>query len=250
MKWPVLRWWLLGAALYAIFLAANLPAAYLGPWLDRHFPGMQFGGISGTVISGRAAEVSVQSQPLGSLSWRFDWLAPFSATYGYRFDLEGDRQTLQGRADLRLGTLYLRDLSGRVPVASLDRWLPLPPHSVDGMLEINLRRLLLKNNQLAAAEGEITLQDGSLHWPGSFPLGSFRLKLGPADGGGLTGQISDLVSPLKLQCDVYLSAEGRYHLKGTLAARDPGDGDAQKFLAYLGSADTSGHYPFDFSGQW
>src|SRR5579872_4477641 len=121
MNWRVLRWWLLGAALYVVFLATNLPAAYLSPWLSRHFPGVQFDGISGTVLSGRAAEIRVQNQPLGSLSWRFDWLAPFTATYGYRFELENDRQSLQGRADLRLGTVYLRDLSGRVPVAALER---------------------------------------------------------------------------------------------------------------------------------
>jgi hypothetical protein len=250
MNWRVFRWWLLGAAMYVVFLAGNLPATYLSPWLSRHFPGIQLGDISGTVLSGHAAEVRVQNQRLGSLSWSFDWLAPFTAAYGYRFDLEDDHQSLQGRADLRLGSVYLRDLSGHVPVAALDRWVPLPQHSVDGMLEINLRSLLLKNDQLTSAEGEITLQDGNLNWPASFPLGSFRLKLSPADGGGTAGQLSDLASPLKLQCALSLSPAGHYHLKGTLAARDPGDPATQKFLAYLGSADTSGHYPFDFSGQW
>jgi hypothetical protein len=249
VSWRPLRWWLLGLAAYGVFLAVNLPAAYLAPWLGRHLTGVQLAEMSGTIFAGHTAELRVQNQPLGTLAWRFDWLAPFTASYGYRFDLENGKLSLQGRADARLGTVFLRDLTGHVPVATLDHWLPLPSHSVDGILQIDLHSLVLKNEKPTAADGDIQLQDGILSWPSPFPLGSYLLALSPA-GGGISGQVTDIASPLKLHCDLSLSPEGRYHVKGTFAARDPGDAATQKFLAYLGSADTSGHYPFDFSGQW
>lgn len=249
MKWRQVRWWLLGACAYALFLVVNLPVSYAESWLAKRLPTLQLSDLSGTLLSGHASQAQFQNQPLGAVSWRFDWLAPFTASYGYRFELQGERQLLQGRVDARFGTIYLRDLSGRVPVAALDRWLPLPPHSIDGLLDIDVRRVVIKDGRLTAAEGDVSLRDANLSWPNAFPLGSYRMTLAPA-GTGVAGQVTDVTSPLKLQCDFTLSPEGRYHLKGWLAARDPGDPIAQKFLAFLGSPDTSGHYPFDYNGQW
>lgn len=250
MKWRKLRWWLFGVLAYLLFLVCMLPAQYAAAWFDKRVPGLQLDGVSGTVFSGRADGLRLQGSPLGALQWQFDWRAPFSLSYGYRFQLQADNLNLAGRVDLRGSSLLLRDLDGRVPVPLLERWLPLPNHSVDGTLELHLGELGLKSGRLVSAEGEVQLDDGVLSWPQAFTLGSYRMTLSPAADGGISAEVADVASPLKLHATLSLSAEGAYHLSGVLAPRDPSDPAAKGFLAGLGAADSTGQYPFDFKGQW
>jgi hypothetical protein len=250
MRWQQLRWWLIGALAYLLFLAATLPASYLNGWLASRFPEVQLVGLNGTLLSGKAEQLRIQSLPLGSLSWHFDWLALATASYGYRFELVDSDRSLEGRADARFGRLYLRDLKGHAPLAALDRWLPLPPHSLSGSLDIDLKTLELKDSRLAAAEGDISLENANLSWPAAYALGSFRADVSDAGNGGIRARIADSTSPLELRADLTLDRDGHYHLAGTLAAHNPGDAGSQKLLAYMGSPDATGHYPFDFSGQW
>lgn len=250
MRWRNLRWWLFGALAYLLFLVSMLPAQYAVDWLGKHVPSLQLDGVSGTVFSGRADGLRFQGTPLGALQWQFDWRAPFSLSYGYRFQLQSDSVSLGGRVDLRGGRLMLRDLDGRVPVPLLERWLPLPNHSVDGSLELHLQELDLKAGRLVSAEGEVQLDDGVLSWPQAFTLGSYRMTLTPAEGGGISAELADVASPLKLRAALSLSTDGAYHLSGVLGPRDPSDPATKSFLAGLGAPDSTGQYPFDFKGQW
>ena len=250
MRWRNLRWWLFGALAYLSFLAVTLPASYLNGWLASRFPEVQLVGLDGTLLMGKAAQLRLQSLSLGTLSWRFDWLALVTASYGYHFEIVDSDRSLEGRLDARFGRLYLRDLKGHIPLAALDRWLPLPPHSLSGNLAVDLKALELKDSRLTAAEGDVSLENANLTWPAAFALGSFRADISDAGNGGITARIADSVSPLELHSDLTLDRDGHYHLAGTLAAHNPGDAGSQKLLAYMGSPDATGHYPFDFSGQW
>ena len=250
MKLGRLRSWLLGLAAYLIFLLAALPATYVTHWFNAHPGDVQLSDVSGSLFSGRAEALRIGPRNLGAVEWQFDWLAPFTATLGYRFHLHDDKQDLAGRLDKGFGSLTVLDLKGRMPVASLETWLPLPSHSLSGSLLFDLKQLQLKANHLQSATGEVELDDAAMSWPTAFTLGSFRLDLTPAAGGGVDGVISDVASPLKLQAKLGLTSEGAYHLSGVLAARDPGDAATHSFLANLGNPDSTGQYPFDFKGQW
>jgi general secretion pathway protein N len=250
MKRPVLKGGLLGLAAYLIFLIAALPATYVSSWVGKHLPSVRLSDVSGSVFSGRAAAVRIGQSDLGAVDWSFDWLAPFTLTVGYRFHLHDDARDLAGRLDAGFGSLHLRDLRGHVPVASLDAWSPLPTHSLSGNLVLDLKQVQLKAGRLQSATGDVELDDGSMSWPTPYTLGSYRMSLVPVAAGGITGEISDVASPLKLHADLSLGADGRYRLKGILAARDPGDAGTRNFLSGLGRPDSTGQYPFDFNGQW
>ena len=249
MNWKMLRWWLLGAVAYLVFMAGMLPATYLVPRLLRAHPDVRVGSVSGTLWSGDALQFAVQDVPLGALHWRFDWLAPFSFTYGLHLDLSGDAN-LGGRLDMRGKSVFLRGVSGRLPVTTLEHWLPLPPHSLSGSLRLDLKNLTLKDGKLTGAEGKVDLEDVSLNWPSAMALGSFAVTLSPAADDGVAAHISDLQSPLKLQADLSFGSDGAYHLSGLLSARDPGDATTRSLLDNLGPADSTGQHHFDFRGQW
>jgi hypothetical protein len=250
MKRLSLKGWALGLAAYLIFLIAALPATYVSGWAGKHLPSVLLSDVSGSVFSGRAATVSIGQSDLGAMEWSFDWLAPFTLTVGYRFHLHDAARDLVGRLDAGFGSLHLRDLKGHVPVRSFDAWSPLPSRSLSGNLVLDLKQVQLKAGRLQSATGDVELDDGSMSWPTPYTLGSYRMSLAPATAGGITGEISDVASPLKLHADLSLGPDGRYKLKGILAARDPGDATTRTMLSNLGRPDSTGQYPFDFNGQW
>lgn len=249
MNRPALRWWLLGAVAYLVFLSVTFPAQYVADHIVKRFPALQLSGVSGSLFSGSAAEVLYQGSSFGAMDWHFDWLAPFSLSLGYRVHLHAEDRDLRGRVDFGFNRMDLRGLEGRIPVAAFDALLPLPPHSMDGALSPQLKQLSFKAGHLTSAEGELDLDEATLRWPTAATLGSFRMLLNPA-ADGIQAQVSDVASPFKLDAAVSLTDAGTYHLSGTLAAHDPGDAATHNLLAGLGHPDSTGQYPFDFKGQW
>lgn len=249
MSWGTLRWWLLGAVAYLVFMASMLPASYLLPRLLRSHPEVQLGGVSGTFWSGDAMQLNLRGMPLGAVHWRFDWLALLSLSFGMHVDLSGDA-SLSGRVDARGTSLFLRSISGRVPMAMLDQWLPLPPHSLSGSLRLDLKRVTLKDGKLVDILGEVDLEDASLSWPSSMTLGSFAANLAPDPEGGMAAHINDLQSPLKLQADLTYASDGAYHLSGLLSPKETSDTATRDLLNGLGPGDSTGQHHFDFKGQW
>lgn len=244
------RGWLLGAVAYLLFLWATLPAPYLAARLEKRLPQLQLAGVTGTVFAGAAGQVQYQGNALGAVQWRFDWLSPLRGTLGYRITLDTGSGELHGRVATGFGRLTVRDLTGRLPVSALNRWLPLPPDSVDGSLVLQLKLLNFKAGHMDSAAGSVDLNDAVLKWPAAATLGSFHAELTPVPGGGLHATLADVASPFKLQAAFSLGPDGAYHVSGTLAAHDPGDSATRSLLANLGPADSTGQYPFDFSGRW
>lgn len=245
-----LRIGLLGVVAYLVFLVVGLPAVYVTDWAGKRFPGLQLTGISGSVFDGRADAARFGAMTLGAVDWNFDWLAPFTLGVGYRVHLQDTDHDLSARLDTGFGGLTVRGLKGRVSVASLDRWLPLPTHSVSGSLVLDLKQLRWKADRLQSAAGQMELDDGAMTWPAPYTLGSFRMDLEAASSGGTAGQIHDVASPLRLDAKFTLGVDGHYHLAGTLAPKDASDAGTRKLLANLGTPDSTGQYPFDFNGQW
>lgn len=250
MNRTALRWWLLGAVAYLVFLGASFPAQYVADRLTKKMPELQLSGVAGSLFSGSASQVSYAGADLGAVDWGFDWLAPFSFTFGYHVHLQAEDRDLRGRLDIGLKHTYLRGFEGRVPVSALERWLPTPPGSAVGSLDVHLKELGFKDGRMDAAEGAVDLDDAVLKWPTAATLGSFHADLASVSGGGIKAVIADTASPLKLQATLDLGPDGAYHLAGVLGAKDPGDQATRSLLAGLGQPDSTGRYPFDFRGQW
>ncbi|HEY3645864.1 MAG TPA: type II secretion system protein N, partial [Gammaproteobacteria bacterium] len=80
MNRAALRWWLLGAVAYLVFLGATFPAQYLADHLSKKLPQLRLVGVEGSLFSGSAQQVNYAGNDLGAVDWHFDWLAPFGLT--------------------------------------------------------------------------------------------------------------------------------------------------------------------------
>ncbi|HEX5339774.1 MAG TPA: type II secretion system protein N [Gammaproteobacteria bacterium] len=243
----VLRWLVPGLLAYLIFLCASFPAVYAWHWLQPDLPNVRLSAVSGSIWSGQAGQLSIESVPLGAVKWRFDWRALLSGAAGYRLHLGDDGLQLVGRAAVSHGQrIVIHDLSGRIPVRRLDHWLPLPAGSLDGVLDLDLQTLVFSKGLPQAADGRVVLDQASLNWPQTAVLGSYRMQLHTDKG--IIGDIRDSSGPLLLQARVTLQTGGQYRVQGTLSARDTASA-AARLLDNLGGPDSAGKHTFDFTGH-
>lgn len=243
----LVRWLLPGIAAYLVFLCATFPAAYVVRWLKPALPGIQLSDVSGSIWSGQAQGLVFDSVSLGAVRWTFDWRTPWTGRVGYHLHLDDGSLQLDGRAAVGRGRqITVRDLAGRVPLTRIDRWLPLPPDSINGVLQIDLTDLSVSNGLLQSADGTVALSETELNWPQHALLGNYRMQIHTAQG--IVGDIEDTGGPLILKAHAVLQSGRTYTVTGNLAARDAGS-DAAHLLTYLGSPDPSGRYPFSFSGH-
>lgn len=244
------RWLLLGVLAYLFFLIWHFPAALMVNRLQHRLPQVGLDGVSGSLWSGEAAQVTVRGQSLGRLRWRFDWFAPLHASLGYRLSLEGPDTRLQGRVDAGTGDrVVLRNLSGEIQVAQLGPWLPLP-QPPQGKLGIDLTEARLTQGRLQSAAGVLSLADTTLQWPETLSLGDYRLALTTPAVGRIEGALSDTGNgPLSLQGQITLTGD-RYQAQGQVQARPSANPDLKRWLSALGPANAQGAEPWQFSGSY
>lgn len=245
------RWLLLGAGAYLVFLLVQLPAAYAVRWLQPRLPQLALSGVSGSLWAGQAAAVSLEGRPLGSLSWRFDWLAPLEFSLGYRLRLEDSgRSRAQGRLALGWGkTITLRAVQGWLPVAEFAPLLPFPAQGMGGELHLQIRKAALRAGRPQAAEGSVTLSDLRIQWPLAATLGDYRLVLRTA-AGEIHGTLSDAGNgPIALRARFSLDGRGRYRAEGTMTARAAAPQTLRDWLSALGPADSRGAHHWQLSGS-
>lgn len=248
MSWRSGRWWLAGIVAYLVFLLAMSPAGYVVGWLHKRVPDLQLAGVRGSVWAGSAQDIAWQGQSWGLLHWRFDWAALFAGHLSFFLFLNAPDLALQARLAGNRNRLLIEDMTGHLPVSLAAHWLPLPPGSVAGQINISMQRIVLINARPSAADGIIALTSLSLSWPQSAALGDYELKL-QTQGDGIHGRLLDTSGPLMVQGSLRVTPDGGYDLTGVVAARDSANAALNNLLQYLPS-NQDGKHTFDINGKW
>ncbi len=231
-------------------LASSLPAGHLLAWSGPLPGGVSLHGVEGSVWEGRAQQLVVRGQSLGSLRWRLSPWALLLAEARLGFEINRDGEYLFGA--LRWGDVDDWRLSGVEGELELSRlWPALKgqspqlaalPVAVDGRLRFFFDELAL--------DGEGPRAHGRLNWLGAgagmpqpLPLGDLSLQLE-----GREGRFADAGGPMRLEGGLELNGEGGYVLDLKLAARDSAEPMLKQGLAFLGAPDAEGRYRFRMEG--
>ncbi|MGH8413900.1 MAG: type II secretion system protein N, partial [Gammaproteobacteria bacterium] len=233
---------------YLVLLLATLPAGYVVGWLHKRVPELQLAGVHGSVWAGSAQDIAWQGQSWGLLRWRFDWAALFAGHAGFLLFLNAPDLALQARVAGNSSKLLFEDVAGHFPVNRVAHWLPLPPGSVAGQINISMQRTVLINARPSAADGIIKLTSLSLSWPQPVALGDYELKLQTQDD-GIHGSLLDTSGPLMVQGSLRVTPDGGYDVTGVVASRDPANTVLNNLLQYLPS-NPGGKHTFNINGKW
>ena len=159
-------------------------------------------------------------------------------------DMRGDAT---GHVELaRGGLLVLRGVSARM---LLDPRMPSAlPAGWRGRAEMQQLELDWQSSQLRHLQGQLQLSD--LRDEQGHDLGNYRLDFPPATAPPFRGAITDQGGPLQLRGTLELTADRRWSLAGTVAARAGADPAITQYLDALGAADAAGRYPLSAAGTF
>lgn len=226
------RWVLVAAGLLALLagLAASFPARLALAWFAP--PEVRAWGVEGTIWRGRAAELVIQQQALGALSWQAHPYRLLVLQPTWDLDLRRADGYLRGRAGFAL--LADRQVIDDVEASLALETLPpaLVPKGLSGQVRASVQRLELSDGWPASIAGRAAVAE--LKLPGVImPLGPFSFHF-PDQPGTPVGDIVSTGGPLSVDARIELPARGQWNFTAELA---PGENPPKELvdgLAFVG----------------
>lgn len=221
---------LAGALAIVAGLVATFPARLALAWFAP--PQLRAWGVAGTVWEGRAMELALGDQSLGSLSWdarvaRMLLLRP-------SWDIELRRPDGYARAGVGLSLFgnrqYISDVDASVSLGTLPR--AIVPDGVAGEARLALQRLEVADGWPTAIAGRATV--ANLELPGVIlALGPFEFSF-PEDSEPPVAEIRSLGGPLAVDGRVDLPARGQWRFSAELAPGEDPPRELIEGLAFVG----------------
>lgn len=235
---------LIGIVSFIGFLIASAPAAAVWPRVAPKLPTLQLSGLSGTVLHGTAAAVTVGGRLVARpLAWQFSPLSLLGARLG--FEIDG---TLDG---LRYAGHVARTLSGGTRIADLqasgslrgllalsgDVGLPL-----DGDASFDFEALDLVDGFPMRAIGTLQVAGVRLSLgPQPQPLGDLKLDI-RTEADVIIAQVTPLSGPLDIGGELRLFADRNYEVDLKVKAKPDAPAQVANLLRTLGQPDTDGYF--------
>ncbi|BCL75719.1 hypothetical protein JHS3_14550 [Jeongeupia sp. HS-3] len=224
---------IIGGLCFAAAIVIRLPASLLAGAAPAP---LQLAGVSGTLWSGRAAQIGIHGQELvRGLVWRWQPASLLRGELGWTLASTDTVTPLSGQLRAGFGGIRLDDLSARLPAAPIFNLAkPLLPFQLGGTLLISAKRL--DRHTLIDTSAQ-WLDANSLVTPQANPFGSYKLAL-QQQGNTLGWQMTPLGGRLVISGHGNLgptgprgsltleAAEGQAAAFAPLLDRLPGNGKA------------------------
>ena len=228
-------------AAYLFFAMIQLPAAQVHALLDKDgaLP-VRLYQVSGTVWEGKAATMDVDTIRLEDVHWT---LRPWTLLLGRlesRIDFakgDGKISTIAGRTFG--GSLYLREVSGELPLSDLESFISKNPIGLSGELDIALDDLAFRDGLIESLNGSLGMEGAGLGPPISTTVGNFTMDLETNDE-GIRGVLRDTGGPLQAEGLLLLEADGSYKFTVEVSLRDPSRSDLRNALRFIGTPSADG----------
>lgn len=231
---PLVRYVLMMLAAYLVFLVGTLPASHVYNFFKPRLGSLQLYGIEGTLWSGQASQADFRQRQLGTLGWE---LLARKLLLG-RLELVVHTQSETNRINLTVartlgGGIKIYALDGVLSVAELPGLASVGPVKTQGMLNMDLRNVSVKNGIITGGDGRLLWRGAGFAAPQPVALGDFEINFS-SEASGVKGVLHDTGGPLQAQGTLLLKRDGAYQFTGTLAARNPQLAEGLKFLGTPG----------------
>ncbi len=228
-------------AAYLLFVVIQLPAAQLHDLLDgdENLPARLY-QISGTVWEGKATAVDIGVNRLEDVRWN---LRPWALLLGRleaRIDFakgKGRISALAGRTFA--GSVYLRELRGKLPLSDLESFISKTPMGLSGSLDIAMTDLTFADHLIESVNGTLRIVGAGVGPPVNTSIGNFTMDLETGDE-GIRGVLRDAGGPLQAEGLLLLEADGNYKFTMELSLRDPTRNDLRNALRFIGTPSADG----------
>ena len=239
----------IGVVAYVLFLVVTAPAAKVIPYFESQLQGARLAGLSGTLWSGRALQVSVPPVQLTQVGWQFKPLRLLLGSIAFQLDgqLSGKAFSALAGRGLFSGP-YLADVTGSVSAVDLMFWAGLSAVELDGELNFLLDDVEFSPDSVPAVAGQLTWKPAMVLAPIELNLGLGELTTVIESDGVTRGQLIANGGALTMQGEVTLQADGHYQLVGDVKKTGTVPQAVDKFLSTFAEAGNGG-YRLEWSDQ-
>ncbi len=194
------KWWLFAAVLLLVFLIIQAPARFV---INKVMPAnaaLRLHNIHGSLWQGRA-DVVTDSLTLHNVQWTVKPMQLFLGRLQINLAVDDGDLQLTSTAQIAFnGAVTLRDTSGALPAAQLNRFLPMKGLQLSGDMQFDLAEVMVQQQQLQQLSGMVQWREAAVKTPmGATELGAYRVDLIREASGAITGDVQDLGGVLDLQ---------------------------------------------------
>jgi general secretion pathway protein N len=246
---PLWRYLAVGVAAYVLVLVTGFPATYVRGTLQEALPGLQLGGVSGTVFSGHSSRAIYQGIDLGEVDWHFRPLALLLLRLEYHLEFSHPDNSGQVNIGIRPGG----DVHGHalevqlVPDGLVNRFSPVTIQS-SGSLNLVLDSFEVVGEQLRAVNGTAAWKDAAIESPVVLPLGEIGLSL-ESRADTLVAAVTR-GGELGVSGEILLQPGNRYSVDLVLRPGAGVSSDTRELLAVSMRPDSSGGYRLKTNGRF
>lgn len=234
---------------YILFLVMTVPAARFLPYFQSQLGDVQLAGISGSLWSGQAVQMSVPPLQLTRVNWDFQPLTLLLGAVEFQLDGQLDGRAVSASAGRSLlSGAYLTDVSGSVAAANLMSWMGLSMLKLDGRLDFSLDEVEFSAGRVPAVAGQLVWKPALVQAPIELNLGLAELTTTIESDAVTTGQLVATGGALTLQGVVTLQPDGQYQLTGDIKKSGAVPAAVDTFLSTFAES-RNGSYRLEWSDQ-
>ncbi|MCP4389075.1 MAG: type II secretion system protein N [Gammaproteobacteria bacterium] len=230
----------------AIALVINLPIRQLLP----HFQlpnTVTLSGVDGSVVSGRARQITINRFPLRDVSYRF---APSCiALLKICYQIDYAQGTALTAYDLLNGDVEVSESRAEYAASELAAYMPDMMVQPGGRLELLIDELTVIAGQPAALNGKLIWRDLGLQADDdSLKLGDYQVEFsGSPQKYDL--KLSDLEASLKAAGKGFITADGQYSVDIKLSSDTPIDSKIRNVLDLFATKVSYNNYRLEKKGR-
>jgi len=249
-----MKYVLLGVASYLVFVIVQFPAnkAYYmaEDLLDEKNVPIEMFGVNGSLWQGTASTVIYDGKRFDGVAWEFHPLDLFTANASVTLRFKGKNTSVNGKFSKSIfGTLALNNVRANIGATELLSLLKIPAVKLGGSFALNLTQLELTEKTVDYIQGRLLWSDAESKFPQKLTMGDIFSDFSTTDEGVIQAKLGDGGGPLELNGDLTVNPDGKYDLKGLLAARAGRQSVLGRSLGFIGKYDASGKAGFNRSGN-
>jgi general secretion pathway protein N len=232
----------IGVAAYVLFLVVMAPASKVIPHVQSQLEGVRLAGISGTLWSGRALQVSVPPVQLTQVGWGLKPLGLLLGSVVFELDGQLGGRAVSARASRGLFSgPSLADVNGSVPAIDLMYWAGMRAVELDGVIDFSLDEVEFSGGRLPAVAGRLVWKPAMVMSPIELNLGLAELTTAIESDGLTRGQLIANGGALTLQGEMTLQSDGNYQLIGDVKKTGAVPQAVEKFLSTFAEQGNEGY---------
>ncbi len=241
---------LTGVLVFLLFLLVKLPASIAYPLIKNSINGPDMYGLEGTIWSGRAASLKTMEHTFRDARWEFHPLALLGGDIDMDIDIRDRQYPLKAAVSAGLnGDLEAQQLQGTLPAAILQQFPALALIRLSGELQLNIKHMLLVDNEARIADGEILLSQAHLQQPLQTKIGNILLNLSHQDNQVLV-KIKDQQAPIGIDGMLTLQPGHKYNFRAKLKPGTNADNLLLTMLKNISRIEPDGTMNIQYQGVY